>query len=64
MLRVRSRVTTIIAMPIRYKFKDGNILAFADGVIETLRKYRQTRRMNEAGGILLGRVFAPSGQWH
>jgi integrative and conjugative element protein (TIGR02256 family) len=48
-------------MQIQYRFKGGNILGFSEDATETLLKYRQTRRKNEAGGILLGRVFIPSG---
>jgi integrative and conjugative element protein (TIGR02256 family) len=41
-----------------YRLSDGMTLRFSESACNALRKFRQTGRRNEAGGILLGRILA------
>ena len=43
-----------------YQLKPEGALIFAPEVIQTFRDYRQSHGASEAGGILIGRVFADS----
>ena len=44
----------------RYALSNGEFLEFSDRAIETLLTFRQRANANEAGGILLGRVYIGS----
>lgn len=47
-------------MNMRYDMGDGLYLEFSEAVAEAFQKYRQGHAKNEAGGILLGRVYPSS----
>lgn len=47
-------------MNMRYDMGDGLYLEFSEAVAQAFQKYRQGYAKNEAGGILLGRVYPGS----
>jgi integrative and conjugative element protein (TIGR02256 family) len=47
-------------MNTRYDMGDGLYLEFSEAVAETFQRYRQRHSANEAGGILMGRVYPGS----
>jgi len=55
-----SNLSDMPSMTIRYALANGEFVEFSHEVIETFSKFRQGRNANEAGGILLGRVYTGS----
>jgi integrative and conjugative element protein (TIGR02256 family) len=50
----------VFGMKTRYDMESGLYVEFSAAVVETFLTHRQERSQNEAGGILLGRVYAES----